>query len=197
MPTPVIQQLTPLTIQKIAAGEVIERPANVVKELVENALDAGATKVCVNLEEGGKELIRVADNGFGMTREDLENCWLPHTTSKITAMEDLESVSSFGFRGEALASMASVSELTIETRHWEEPIGSRLRVVESRLEEIGDVARGQGTTISVRNLFRNNPVRRKFLGTNKTETGRITTMLTRLSLAGRPDRPDSGTSPHR
>lgn len=183
MATSVIQALTPLTIQKIAAGEVIERPVNVVKELVENALDAGATKVTVSLEEGGKEGIRVADDGFGMTREDLERCWLPHTTSKIRAVEDLESVSSFGFRGEALASMASVSELTIETRHWEEPVGNRLRVVESRLEEISDFARGQGTTISVRNLFRNNPVRRKFLGTAKTETSRITTMLTRLSLA--------------
>jgi DNA mismatch repair protein MutL len=183
MPSPVIQALTPLTIQKIAAGEVIERPANVVKELVENALDAGATKVTVTLEEGGRELIRVADDGFGMTREDLEHCWLPHTTSKIRAVEDLESVSSFGFRGEALASMAAVSELTIETRHWEEEVGSRLRVVESNREEIGAVARGRGTTISVRNLFRNNPVRRKFLGTNKTETSRITTLLTRLSLA--------------
>jgi DNA mismatch repair protein MutL len=183
MPTSVIQALTPLTIQKIAAGEVIERPVNVVKELVENALDAGATKVTVSLEEGGKEGIRVADDGFGMTREDLERCWLPHTTSKIRAVEDLESVSSFGFRGEALASMGSVSELTIETRHWEETLGSRLRVVESELEEIADFARGQGTTIAVRNLFRNNPVRRKFLGTAKTETARITTMLTRLSLA--------------
>jgi DNA mismatch repair protein MutL len=183
MPASVIQALTPLTIQKIAAGEVIERPVNVVKELVENALDAGATKVTVSLEEGGKEGIRVADDGFGMTREDLERCWLPHTTSKIRAVEDLESVSSFGFRGEALASMGSVSELTIETRHWEETLGSRIRVVESQLEEIADFARGQGTTIAVRNLFRNNPVRRKFLGTAKTETSRITTMLTRLSLA--------------
>lgn len=183
MPAPVIQALTPLTIQKIAAGEVIERPANVVKELVENALDAGATKITVTLEEGGKELIRVADNGFGMTREDLENCWKAHTTSKIRVVEDLDSVASFGFRGEALASMASVSELTIETRHWEEPVGHRLRVVESEVQESGAAARGQGTTITVRNLFRNNPVRRKFLGTAKAETGRITTLLTRLSLA--------------
>src|SRR6187402_515796 len=157
MPTPVIQQLSAHTIQKIAAGEVIERPANVVKELVENALDAGATKLSITLEEGGKELIRVADNGFGMTREDLLRCWLPHTTSKIRAVEDLDSVASFGFRGEALASMASVSELTIETRHWEEEVGTRLRVTESRQEEVADAARAQGTTMSVRNLFRNNP----------------------------------------
>jgi len=183
MPQPVIQALSALTIQKIAAGEVIERPANVVKELVENALDAGATKVSVTLEEGGKELIRVADNGVGMTRDDLRHCWLPHTTSKIRAVEDLDSVSSFGFRGEALASMAAVSELTIETRHWEESVGSRLRVTESREEEMADIARGQGTTISVRNLFRNNPVRRKFLGSAKAETSRIVTLITRLSLA--------------
>jgi len=183
MPTPVIAALSPLTIQKIAAGEVIERPANVVKELVENALDAGATKVTITLEDGGKELIRVADNGFGMTRADVDACWKPHTTSKIRAVEDLDSVSSFGFRGEALASMASVSELTIETRHWEEEVGTRLRVVESNVEEVGVAARGQGTTISVRNLFRNNPVRRKFLGTAKAETSRITTLLTRLALA--------------
>lgn len=183
MSASVIQALSPLTIQKIAAGEVIERPANVVKELVENALDAGATKITVTLEEGGKELVRVADNGFGMTRADLAQCWQAHTTSKIRAVEDLDSVSSFGFRGEALASMASVSELTIETRHWEEEVGHRLRVVEARIEEEGPVARGQGTTMTVRNLFRNNPVRRKFLGTAKAETTRITTLLTRLSLA--------------
>lgn len=183
MSASVIKALSPLTIQKIAAGEVIERPANVVKELVENALDAGATKITVTLEEGGKELMRVADNGFGMTRVDLEQCWHAHTTSKIRAVEDLDSVSSFGFRGEALASMAAVSELTIETRHWEAEVGHRLRVVESQVEESGPVARGQGTTITVRNLFRNNPVRRKFLGTAKAETSRITTLLTRLSLA--------------
>ncbi len=183
MSTPVIQPLSALTIQKIAAGEVIERPANVVKELVENALDAGATKISVTLEEGGKELIRVADNGLGMTRDDALVCWMPHTTSKIRAVEDLDSVASFGFRGEALASMAAVSDLTLETRHWEEETGTRLRITESREEENGVVARGQGTTITVRNLFRNNPVRRKFLGTARAETGRITTLLTRLSLA--------------
>jgi len=183
MPSSIIQALSPLTIQKIAAGEVVERPANVVKELVENALDAGATKITVTLEEGGKELIRVADNGTGMTREDVLQCWLPHTTSKIKALEDLEIVSSFGFRGEALASMASVSEFTVETRHWEEEIGTRLRVVESNPEELQDMARAPGTTTSVRNLFRNNPVRRKFLSSGKTEGTRIATMLTRLSLA--------------
>jgi DNA mismatch repair protein MutL len=183
MPSPIIQALSPLAIQKIAAGEVIERPANVVKELVENALDAGATQVTVTLEEGGKELVRVADDGCGMTREDLERCWLPHTTSKIRDADDLDGVTSFGFRGEALASMAAVSEFTVETRHWEEEVGHRLRVVESNPEAVGEIARGRGTTFSVRNLFRNNPVRRKFLGTAKAETGRVTTLLTRLSLA--------------
>ncbi len=183
MPAPIIQALSPLTIQKIAAGEVIERPANVVKELVENALDAGATKISITLEDGGKELIRVADNGSGMTREDVSHCWLPHTTSKINAVEDLEIVSSFGFRGEALASMAAVSEFTVETRHWEEEIGTLLRVVESQQEELKDIARPQGTTFSIRNLFRNNPVRRKFLSSGKAEGTRISGLLTRMSLA--------------
>ena len=185
MPSSVIQALSPLTIQKIAAGEVIERPASVVKELVENALDAGATKITVTLEDGGKERIRVADNGLGMTLEDLQRCWLPHTTSKIRAVEDLDHVLSFGFRGEALASMAAVSECTIETRHWEESVGHRLRVVESVVDAASpeECARAQGTTITVANLFRNNPVRRKFLGTARAESGRVTTLLTRLSLA--------------
>jgi len=183
MSTSIIQALSPLTIQKIAAGEVVERPANAVKELVENSLDAGATKITVALEEGGKELIRVIDNGTGMTREDVLQCWLPHTTSKIKALEDLEVVSSFGFRGEALASMAAVSEFTIETRHWEEETGTRLRVIESDQQELQEVARAPGTTTTVRNLFRNNPVRRKFLSSGKTEGTRIATMLMRLSLA--------------
>ena len=183
MATPIIQALSALTIQKIAAGEVIERPANVVKELVENALDAGASKISILLEDGGKELIRVADNGSGMTREDVLHCWLPHTTSKINAVEDLEIVSSFGFRGEALASMAAVSEFTVETRHWEEEVGTQLRVVESRQEELNEIARPQGTTFSIRNLFRNNPVRRKFLSSGKAEGTRISNLLTRMSLS--------------
>ncbi len=183
MPTSIIQALSPLTIQKIAAGEVVERPANAVKELVENSLDAGATKISITLEDGGKELIRVADNGTGMTREDVSQCWLPHTTSKIQLLEDLETVSSFGFRGEALASMASVSEFTVETRQWEEEIGTRLRVVESVPEAPEEMARAPGTTTTIRNLFRNNPVRRKFLSSGKTEGTRIANMLTRLSLA--------------
>ena len=183
MSLPVIQPLSSLTIQKIAAGEVIERPSNVVKELVENALDAGATKIVVTLEDGGKELIRVADNGFGMTREDVLQCWLPHTTSKIKHLEDLETVSSFGFRGEALASMAAVSEFTVETRHWEEEVGTRLRVVESRPDKPEEIARSAGTTFTIRNLFSNNPVRRKFLASGKAEGARITSLLTRLSLA--------------
>ncbi len=183
MANSIIRPLNPLTIQKIAAGEVIERPANVVKELVENALDAEATKISVTLEDGGKEGVRVADNGFGMTHEDARHCWLPHTTSKIRALEDLESVASFGFRGEALASMASVAELTLETRHWEEEMGLRLRIDESKLEDEEEIARSQGTTITLRHIFRYNPVRRKFLGSAKAEGGRIATLLTRLALA--------------
>lgn len=178
-----IQALSPETIHKIAAGEVIERPANVVKELVENSLDAGATKIRIQLEDGGKQLIRVSDDGSGMRRDDAEACFLAHTTSKIRKVEDLEEVVSFGFRGEALCSMASVSQLSIETRHRSDETGVRVRVGESRLEGVEPISRNPGTTISVVNLFLNNPVRRKFLGSARSETQRIVTALTRMALS--------------
>src|SRR6185369_12941781 len=120
MPSSIINLLSPETIHKIAAGEVIERPANAVKELLENALDAGATKITIALEEGGLDLIRVSDNGKGMARDDAKLAWLPHTTSKIRAADDLQYVATYGFRGEALCSMAAVAELTLETRHVSE-----------------------------------------------------------------------------
>ncbi len=178
-----IQALSAETIHKIAAGEVIERPANVVKELVENSLDAGATKIRIQLEDGGKQLIRVSDDGSGMRREDAEACFLAHTTSKIRKVEDLEEVVSFGFRGEALCSMGSVSQLSIETRHRSDETGVRVRVGESRLEGVEPISRNPGTTISVVNLFLNNPVRRKFLGSARSETQRIVSALTRMALS--------------
>lgn len=180
---PIINRLTPATIHKIAAGEVIERPANVVKELIENALDAGATKIVVAIEEGGLDLIKVSDNGKGMVREDALIAWLPHTTSKIREVEDLRYVASYGFRGEALCSMAAVAELTIETRHASEATGVAVTVSDSL--EIGnrEIPRNPGTTITVRNLFQHNPARRKFMGTGKNETGRILNMLSRVALA--------------
>jgi DNA mismatch repair protein MutL len=179
----IINRLTPETIHKIAAGEVIERPANAVKELVENALDAGATKITVALEEGGLDLIRVSDNGKGMVKEDAKLAWQPHTTSKINAADDLQYVATYGFRGEALCSMAAVAELTLETRHASEPTGIAITVSDSR--EIGnrEVPRNPGTAVSVRNLFLHNPARRKFMGSPKNETARILNMVSRVALA--------------
>lgn len=183
MAIPIIKALAPATIHKIAAGEVIERPANAVKELVENSLDARATKVTVAIEEGGMDLIKVADNGAGMTREDACMAWLPHTTSKIREADDLMHVATYGFRGEALCSMAAVAELTIETRHGSEDTGTSVAVSGSREVETREITRNPGTTITVRNLFLHNPVRRKFMGSGKTEASRILGMLSRIALA--------------
>ncbi len=179
----IINRLTPATIHKIAAGEVIERPANVVKELAENALDAGAAKIVISIEEGGLDMIKVSDNGKGMVREDAMIAWLPHTTSKIREMEDLQYVASYGFRGEALCSMAAVAELTIETRHASEPTGVSVTISDSLETETREIPRNPGTTITVRNLFQHNPARRKFMGSGKNEAGRIMNMLSRVALA--------------
>jgi DNA mismatch repair protein MutL len=179
----IINRLTPATIHKIAAGEVIERPANVVKELVENSLDAGATKIVIAIEEGGLDLIKVSDNGKGMVREDALVAWLPHTTSKIREVEDLQFVATYGFRGEALCSMAAVAELTLETRHASEPTGLAITVSDSQETGNREISRNPGTTITVRNLFQHNPARRKFMGSGKNEMGRILNMLSRVALA--------------
>jgi DNA mismatch repair protein MutL len=179
----IINRLTPATIHKIAAGEVIERPANVVKELVENCLDAGATKVVITVEDGGLELIKVSDNGKGMVREDALVAWHPHTTSKIREVEDLQYVATYGFRGEALCSMAAVAELTLETRHASEPTGIAVTVSDSRETGTREISRNPGATITVRNLFQHNPARRKFMGSGKNELARILNMLSRVALA--------------
>ncbi len=179
----IINHLSPATIHKIAAGEVIERPANVVKELVENALDAGATKIVISIEEGGLDLIKVSDNGKGMIREDALVSWLPHTTSKIREVEDLQYVATYGFRGEALCSMAAVAELTIETRHASEPTGVSVTISDSLESGNREISRNPGATITVRNLFQHNPARRKFMGTGKNESARILNMLSRVALA--------------
>jgi DNA mismatch repair protein MutL len=179
----IINRLAPETIHKIAAGEVIERPANAVKELVENALDAGATKITIALEEGGLDLIRVSDNGKGMVKEDARLAWLPHTTSKIRAADDLQYVATYGFRGEALCSMAAVAELTLETRHASEPTGIAIAVSDSRETGSREVPRNPGTTVTVRNLFLHNPARRKFMGSPKNETARIVNIVSRVALA--------------
>lgn len=178
-----IQALSPQLINQIAAGEVIERPASVIKELVENSLDAGATRIEVDIEQGGGKLIRVRDNGFGIHPEDLSLALSRHATSKIASLEELECVSSMGFRGEALPSISSVSRLTISTRAEGQNAGWSITGDggDQTTQPVPD-AHPQGTTIEVRDLFYNTPARRKFMRTEKTEFGHIETQLKRLAL---------------
>src|SRR5919106_35490 len=170
---------------QIAAGEVVERPASVVKELVENALDAGARSVHVDIEEGGKTLIRVADDGEGMAPDDAGLALRRHATSKIRQTADLIGVASFGFRGEALPAIASVSRFELETSA-DGNGGTRLRAVGGKLDGTDEMARRRGTTVTVRGLFFNTPARRKFLRASATETRAVTEAITVLALT-RPD----------
>jgi DNA mismatch repair protein MutL len=167
---------------QIAAGEVVERPASVVKELVENSLDAGATRVRIELENGGKTLIAVSDDGWGMGRDDAVLALDRHATSKITAAADLVGVRTFGFRGEALPSIASVSRLELITSE-NDGEGTRLVVSGGRLEKVESVARQQGTTVSVRTLFFNTPARRKFLRSVASESRAAYEAVATLALA--------------
>lgn len=168
---------------KIAAGEVVERPASVVKELVENALDAGATRVTVEVEDGGKRLIRVTDNGCGMTAQEAVLALQRHATSKISCAEDLAAVRTLGFRGEALPSVASVSRVTLLTRARGELEGIRLEVQAGEIRELESAAAAEGTIFTVHDLFYNTPARLKFLKTNRTELGQICDTLTRVALS--------------
>ena len=184
--TPSRVQILPAQVaDQIAAGEVVERPASVVKELVENALDAGAGAVRVELEDGGKTLIRVSDDGQGMDPEDSRTALQRHATSKIHAAADLIGVATFGFRGEALPAIASVSRFEIETSP-DGVTGTRLRVTGGKVEASEDAVRQRGTTITVRALFFNTPARRKFLRATATETRAAVEALTVLALT-RPD----------
>ncbi|NRA56804.1 MAG: DNA mismatch repair endonuclease MutL [Phycisphaerales bacterium] len=180
---PTIRALDPLVINQIAAGEVVERPASVVKELVENALDAGATQITVELEAGGIELVRVADDGCGMMPEQLPMAVAPHATSKITSPNDLDAVATMGFRGEALASIASVSRLRIRSRPAGASEASELRVEGDVVEGPLPASGALGTVIEVRNLFFNTPARRKFLRTAQTEKQRCVEAVKGLALA--------------
>lgn len=181
-----IKRLPDEIAQKIAAGEVIERPHSVVKELVENALDAEAGEIIVHLEEGGKSLIRVTDNGHGMTPEDAEMCFLRHSTSKISSESDLEHISTLGFRGEALPSISSVARVTLKTALAGSARGTLVRREGEKLLEVSETAFPPGTSIEVRDLFFNLPARRKFLRSDRSELTRITKSLTETVLA-RPD----------
>jgi len=181
-----VQLLAEHVADQIAAGEVVERPGSVVKELVENALDAGAHAVRVELEDGGKTLIRVSDDGSGMDREDARLALQRHATSKIRTATDLIGVATFGFRGEALPAIASVSRFELETTDDGEAGATRLRVTGGKLEGEDASARQRGTTVTVRGLFYNTPARRKFLRATATETRAAVEALTVLALT-RPD----------
>jgi DNA mismatch repair protein MutL len=164
-----IKQLPPHEAQKIAAGEVVERPANIVKELIENAIDAGATRIALYVEDGGKQLIRIVDNGCGMDITDAQLCFDRHATSKISHVDELETIDTFGFRGEALASIASVSQITLITKEEQSLEGTKVVVDAQKIIEINSIACVTGTDISIRNLFFNVPARKKFLKTTQTE----------------------------
>ncbi|WP_302816939.1 DNA mismatch repair endonuclease MutL [Selenomonas flueggei] len=181
-----IHVLDDATINKIAAGEVVERPASVVKELVENAMDAGAAAVEVEIMGGGTSFIRVTDNGRGMTGEDARAAILRHATSKIAAASDLETIATLGFRGEALPTIASVSHFSLLTRQAADDLGTRVDISGGGTPMIEDAGCAVGTSVRVEDLFFNTPARKKFLKTNATEAGKISDYVIRLALS-RPD----------
>ncbi|HDD25052.1 MAG TPA: DNA mismatch repair endonuclease MutL, partial [Chloroflexi bacterium] len=170
-------------VSQIAAGEVVERPASVVKELVENSIDAGARLIRVETERGGKKRIRVSDDGRGIPSAEVELAFRRHATSKLAMTDDLSRITTLGFRGEALASIAAVSRLTCITRVEEEPVGTRLQLEGGRQVACIEDGRPPGTTIAVEDLFFNVPARRKFLRTERTERGHIDGWLTRYAMA--------------
>jgi len=178
-----IQVLDQITIDKIAAGEVIERPASIVKELVENAIDAGATAVTVEIKEGGISFIRITDNGCGIPREEIALAFLRHSTSKIRTVEDLTTVASLGFRGEALSSIAAIAQVELITKTKDALLGSRYVIeggVEKKLEDAGAK---DGSTFLIHNIFYNTPARRKFLKTAMTEASHVHELMIRLALS--------------
>lgn len=174
--------LDELTINQIAAGEVIERPASVVKEMVENSIDAGATNIIVEIKNGGISYIRVADNGKGIARDDVEIAFERHATSKIRSAEDLQEVKSMGFRGEALASIAAIANVELVSRTEDQPTGERVIAEGGEILSVEEVACSVGTVITVKNLFFNTPVRYKFLKKDFTETGYIEDVISRIAL---------------
>jgi DNA mismatch repair protein MutL len=181
-----IKILSPSEAQKIAAGECVERPANIVKELVENSIDAGASSISIFIEQAGKKLIRVVDDGYGLSPEDALLCFLPHATSKITSVDDLETISSFGFRGEALASISAVSQVKLITRSKETStngVGTQIEYSQCSLINQSEVASAQGTDIQVHELFYNTPARKKFLKQDETEWNQILSLFQAFCLS--------------
>jgi DNA mismatch repair protein MutL len=178
-----IRQLAPDVAAKIAAGEVVERPASVVKELIENSIDAGASQIRVDLTNGGLQLIRVTDNGSGIPVEELQLALARHATSKVTQIDDLEHIRSLGFRGEALASIAAVAEITFLSRHREAEQGAQVSASNGHISEVGAAASPEGATVTVRNLFSAVPARLKFLKSRNTEISHCHHMLEQYALA--------------
>ncbi len=178
-----IRVLSDNVANKIAAGEVVERPASVVKELLENSLDAGSTRFQVEIENGGRRLIRISDNGSGMLRDDALLAFERHATSKLHDVKDLNSIATLGFRGEALPSIASVSRLLLETRSPEETTGNRVELAGGKMLNCDEMAAAPGTVITVRDLFFNVPARKKFLRSEQTELAHIASLVTHYSLA--------------
>ncbi len=179
----VIRKLAEDVARKIAAGEVVERPVSVVKELVENSLDAGATDVRIELLDGGKGLIRVTDDGVGMSMDDARLCFESHATSKIASADDLASVASLGFRGEALSSIAAVARVTLNTSDGKTSMGTQVRIAGRESQECMEIAFPRGTSLEVKDLFFNLPARKKFLRSARAELSRITRFLTDVALA--------------
>ena len=178
-----ISVLSKDTIDKIAAGEVVERPSSVAKELVENAIDAGASAVTVEIKEGGISFLRITDNGRGIEREEIPVAFLRHATSKIERAEDLEKITSLGFRGEALSSIAAVSQVELISKTPSSMTGTRYIIEGGEERSIEDVGAPEGTTILVRNLFYNVPARKKFLKTAATEGGYISSLIEQMALS--------------
>jgi DNA mismatch repair protein MutL len=184
----IIKLLPDHTANQIAAGEVVQRPASVVKELMENSVDSKATRIILTIKDGGKALIQVSDNGTGMNDLDARLCWERHATSKLSAIEDLFSLNTFGFRGEALASIAAVAQVDMKTRRAEEELGTHIFIEGSEVKKQEGIAVPPGTTITVRNLFFNVPARRSFLKSDPVETNHIIEEFIRVALAN----PDIG-----
>lgn len=180
---PEIKLLSKNTIDQIAAGEVIDRPASVVKELVENAIDAGSTAITVEIKDGGVNLIRITDNGCGISRDQMELAFLRHSTSKIRSVNDLMHIHSLGFRGEALSSIAAISQVEMISKVPDELTGSRFAIEGSERKSLEEIGAPDGTTVIIRNLFFNTPARRKFLKSPQTEGNSINTLMEKLALS--------------